>query len=138
MITTLNHSTSEKRILIVNCPIESYTEYIVSVSSFLAQSDLFLSIYIFDNSSATEPLRLLPQIPISKIFTSIEWTSLGKETEEHPFGFVIGGHEDGTLSLWDITKILKNIKNSSISTDYGCLNQKKFFQSTVYSLACND
>ena len=127
MITTLNHSTSEKRILIVNCPIESYTEYIVSASSFLAQSDLFLSIYIFDNPSATESLRLLSQIPISKIFTSIEWTSLGKETEEHPFGFVIGGHEDGTLSLWDITKILKNIKKFIYIHRLWMFKSKKIF-----------
>ena len=137
MTTILKNLTSEKSILISNCPIESYTEYIVSVSSFSAQSDLFLSLYIFDNSSASEPLKLIAQVPISKLFTSIEWTSLGKETKEHPLGLIIGGHADGSISLWDVAAIFKNSENS-FSTDFGCINHKKFFEKPVNCLACNE
>ena len=59
--------TSEKSVVIVNCPIDDFGEYIVSASSIAAQSDFFLSIYIFDNTSAKEPLKILTKIPISKI-----------------------------------------------------------------------
>ena len=130
--------TSEKSVVIVNCPIDDFGEYIVSASSIAAQSDFFLSIYIFDNTSAKEPLKILTKIPISKIFTSIEWTSLGKDTDEHSLGFVIGGHEDGSVSLWDMTEILNNSNKPSHTQDFGCIYQKKLFEDSVNALACNE
>ena len=136
--TSTPQQTSEKSVVIVNCPIDDYGEYIVSASSISAKSDLFLSLYIFDNTSTKEPLKLLTKIPISKIFTAIEWTSLGKDTEEHSLGFVIGGHEDGSVSLWDMTEILSNSNNPSNSQDFGCINQKQLFEDSVNVLACNE
>ena len=130
--------TLEKSVVIVNCPIEDYGEYIVSASSLSAQTDFFLSIYIFDNTSAKEPLKVLTKIPISKIFTSIEWTCLGKDTDEHSLGFVIGGHEDGSVSLWDMTLILNNSNKPSHTKDFGCIFQKKLFEDSVNVLACNE
>ena len=138
MTTSFNQSILEKSIIIVNCPIECYGEYIVSASCSLFQSNLYLSIYIFDNTSSIEPIKLIAQIPISKIFTSIEWTSLGKNEEEHSFGFIIGGHEDGSISLWDMTKIIKNIKNTDLSQDFGCISQKKLFENSINVLALNE
>ena len=128
----------EKSVVIVNCPIEDYGEYIVSASSISAQSELFFSIYAFDNSSAKEPLKLLAQIPISKIFTAIEWTSLGKDTEKNYLGFVIGGHPDGSVSLWDMTEIVNNLNEPSHSQDFGCIFQSQLFSDSVNSLACNE
>ena len=131
-------STSEKSVVIVNCPIDDYGEYIVSASSISAQSEFSLSLYIFDNTSAKEPLKLLTKIPISKIFTSIEWTFLGKNSEDHYLGFVIGGHEDGSLSLWDMTEILSNSDKLSNSQDFGCIFQKQLFEDSVNVLSCNE
>ena len=135
---TTPEQTLEKSVVIVNCPIDDYGEYIVSASSLSAQSDLFLSIYIFDNTSAKEPLKVLTKIPISKIFTAIEWTSLGKDTDEHSLGFVIGGHEDGSVSLWDMTQILNNSNKPSHTKDFGCIFQKNLFEDSVNALACNE
>ena len=129
---------SGKSVVIVNCPIDEYGEYIVSASSTSAQSEFSLSLYIFDNTSAKEPLKLLTKIPISKIFTSIEWTLLGKDSEDHYLGFVIGGHEDGSVSLWDMTEILSNSDKPSNSQDFGCIFQKQLFEDSVNSLSCNE
>ena len=40
--TSTPQQTSEKSVVIVNCPIDDYGEYIVSASSISAKSDLFL------------------------------------------------------------------------------------------------
>lgn len=138
METSSPEQNSEKSVVIVNCPIEDYGEYIVSASSVACQSELFLSIYVFDNSSSKEPLKLLVQIPISKAFTSIEWTSLGFDTEDHYLGFVVGGHLDGSLSLWDVTEIVNNINESTHSQDFGCIFQSQLFSDSVNALACNE
>ena len=135
---TPSQQISEKAVVIVNCPIDDFGEYIVSASSISAQSDLFLSVYIFDNTNSKEPLNILTKIPISKIFTSIEWTSLGKDTDEHSLGFIIGGHEDGSVSLWDMTEILNNSNKPSQTQDLGCIFQKKLFEDSVNALACNE
>ena len=131
---TPSQQISEKAVVIVNCPIDDFGEYIVSASSISAQSDLFLSVYIFDNTNSKEPLNILTKIPISKIFTSIEWTSLGKDTDEHSLGFIIGGHEDGSVSLWDMTEILNNSNKPSQTQDLGCVFQKKLWQSQSFML----
>ena len=134
----MSQLNSEKAVVIVNCPIDDYGEYIVSASSFTTKSDLCFTIYLFDNTSAKEPLKILTKIPISKIFTSIEWTPLGKDTEEHSLGFVIGGHADGSVSLWDMTEILNSLDNPSHSQDFGCIFQSQLFEDSVNVLACNE
>ena len=134
----MSQLTSEKSVVIVNCPIDDYGEYIVSASSTATSSDLFFTIYLFDNTSAKEPLKILTKIPISKKFTAIEWTSLGKDTEEHSLGFVIGGHEDGSVSLWDMTEILNNSNNPSQTEDFGRIFQSQLFEDSVNVLACNE
>ena len=134
----MSQLTSDKAVVIVNCPIEDYGEYIVSASSSATQSDFFFTIYLFDNASAKEPLKIITKIPISKIFTAIEWTSLGKDTEEHSLGFVIGGHADGSVSLWDMTEILNNSNNPSQTEDFGRIFQSQLFEDSVNVLACNE
>ena len=129
----------QKSVLIANCPLAEYGEYIVSATSPQPenQSEFFLSFYIFDNTSIKEPLKLLTKINISKPFSAIEWTTFGSDKEEHFLGFVIGGHEDGSISLWDMAEILNNINEKNISQDFGCLVNTQLFEVPVNSIAIN-
>ena len=99
-------------VLSANCPLAEYGEYIVSASCYQSQSpsEYYLSFYIFDNTSSKEPLKLLTKISISKPFTAIEWTPFGSDKEEHFLGFLIGGHQDGSISLWDMAEITSTRK----------------------------
>ena len=129
----------QKSVLIANCPLAEYGEYIVSATCPQSenQSEFFLSFYIFDNTSIKEPLKLLTKINISKPFSAIEWTTFGSDKEEHFLGFVIGGHEDGSISLWDMAEILNNINEKNISQDFGCLVNTQLFEVPVNSIAIN-
>ena len=128
-----------KSVLISNCPIIQYGEYIVSATnSESSSSEFFLSLYIFDNTSAKEPLKLLTKISISKPFSSIEWTSFGSDKEEHFLGFVIGGHQDGSISLWDMAEIFNNVNEQNLSQDFGCMVNTQLFEDPVSSLAINE
>ena len=129
----------QKSVLIANCPLAEYGEYIVSATCPQPenQSEFFLSFYIFDNTSIKEPLKLLTKINISKPFSAIEWTTFGSDKEEHFLGFVIGGHEDGSISLWDMAEILNNINEKNISQDFGCLVNTQLFEVPVNSIAIN-
>ena len=51
-------------------------------------------------------IELFAKIPTTLIFSSIAWTPLGQELDDSPLGFVIGGHPDGTVSLWNIYTII--------------------------------
>ena len=66
----INEETlSSKAIVIANCPIKSYSEYIVSASSAGTKgNDTFFSLYIFD-SAANDPIRLLTKIPTNLVLS---------------------------------------------------------------------
>ena len=127
-------------VLSANCPLAEYGEYIVSASCYQSQSpsEYYLSLYIFDNTSSKEPLKLLTKISISKPFTAIEWTPFGSDKEEHFLGFLIGGHQDGSISLWDMAEILNNINEKNLSQDFGCIVSSQLFEDQVNSLAINE
>ena len=127
-------------VLSANCPLAEYGEYIVSASCYQSQSpsEYYLSLYIFDNTSSKEPLKLLTKISISKPFTAIEWTPYGSDKEEHFLGFLIGGHQDGSISLWDMAEILNNINEKNLSQDFGCIVSSQLFEDQVNSLAINE
>ena len=129
----------DKSVLIVNCPLEEYGDYIVSATSSQSQSsqEYFLSFYYFDNTSMKEPLKLLTKISVSKPFSSIEWTPFSSDKEEHFLGLVIGGHEDGSITLWDMAEILNNVNEKSLSQDFGCISNTQLFEEPVNSLAIN-
>ena len=133
----LENSTS---VLIANCPLAEYGEYIVSASypQSPSQSESFLSLYIFDNTSSKEPLKLLTKISISKPFSAIEWTPFGSDKEEHFLGFVIGGHQDGSISLWDMAEILNNVNEKNLSQDFGCIISSQLFEEPINSIAANE
>ena len=134
----INQEGLENRpVIIVNCPIQQYSEYIVAASSTSPQgNDSFFSLYILNNTSIKEPIKLLTQIPINVKFTAIDWTPLGQETEEHALGFVIGGHPDGSISLWDVTKILQSAGESQ-SNNFGCISNQQLFQSSINVISMN-
>ena len=126
-------------VLIANCPLAEYGEYIVSATSPQSSpSEFYLSLYIFDNTSVKEPLKLLSKISISKPFSSIEWTSFGSDKEDYFLGFVIGGHQDGSISLWDMADILNNVNEKNLSQDFGCIANTQLFEDPVNSLAINE
>ena len=127
-------------VLSANCPLAEYGEYIVSASCYQSQSpsEYYLSLYIFDNTSSKEPLKLLTKISISKPFTAIEWTPFGSDKEEHFLGFLIGGHQDGSISLWDMAEIFNNINGKNLSQDFGCIVSSQLFEDQVNSLAINE
>ena len=134
-----NSQQKENSVLIANCPLVEYGEYIVSATSPQSSpSEFYLSFYIFDNTSVKEPLKLLTKINISKPFSCIEWTSFGSDKEEHFLGFVIGGHQDGSISLWDMAEILNNVNEKNLSQDFGCIVNTQLFEVPVNSLAINE
>ena len=135
-----NQEKLENRVLVsATCPVYQYSEYLVSATSTGAQgNDCFLTLYIFNNQSSKDPIKIITQIPISIKFTSIEWTSYGQETEEHALGIVIGGHPDGSISLWDITQILSNANDASQQTDYGCIYNKQLLSSSINVISINE
>ena len=132
--------TPENSVLIANCPILDYSEYIVSVTNAKnpSSSESFLSFYIFDNTSIKEPLKLLTKISLSKPFSALEWTSFGSDKEDHFLGFLIGGHLDGSISLWDMSEILNKVAEKNLSQDFGCIASNKFFEDSVNCLALNE
>lgn len=130
-------TAQNKSVVIVNCPIVEYGECVVSASSTDSQEGLFFSLYVFNTTSVKEPLKLLTKIPISKKFLCVDWTTLGQDTEEHYLGFVIGGHEDGSVSLWDMTQIFTNPNEANNNQDYGCISQQQLFSDSVNVISCN-
>ena len=138
--TSNNQPKLEHSVLIVNCPLPECGEYIATASSpqSSSPSEFFLSFYIFDNTSMKEPLKLLTRISLSKPFTAIEWTSYGSQEEENSLGFVIGGHQDGSLSLWNMAEILKNAGEKNLSQDFGCKISYQLFEEQINSLAINE
>ena len=134
----INEETlSSKAIVIANCPIKSYSEYIVSASSTGTKgNDTFFSLYIFD-SAANDPIRLLTKIPTNLVFSSIAWTPLHHDQEDHCLGYVIGGHPDGSVSLWDVNMILSNATQEIKEKNFGCLNVKKLSKDSIGVISVN-
>ena len=133
--------SQENSVLIANCPVKGNEMYIVSVTSAYApqSTENFLSFYFFDNTSVKEPLKLLTKISISKPFSSLEWTSyLSQEKDEYYLGFLIGGHLDGTMTLWNMAEILEKANEKNLSQNFGCLISSKLFQDPVNCLALNE
>ena len=135
-----NSEKLENRVLVsASCPVYQYSEYIVSATSTGAQgNDCFFTLYIFNNQSSKDPIKIITQIKISVKFTSIDWTSYGQETEEHALGIVIGGHPDGSITLWDITQILQNTNEASQQINYGCIYNKQLLSSSINVIAINE
>lgn len=79
---------------------------------------------------------LLAQVKVSVTFSSISWTRFLEETEEHKFGMIIGGHPDGSVSLWDVTSILQN-KEGKLKVNFGLAQSKKFHTSPVTTIKFN-
>jgi len=66
----------------------------------------------------------------------LAWTKLGENSEDNKYGFIVGGHQDGTISLWDITLILNN-KDNIQKVNFGLCNTKKIHNSSVNSIKFN-
>ena len=98
-------------LLIFPCPIEKHLEYFISAST-INSKESYLSIYKFLTQSKENLIKIIKKIPITEKFTSISWTSFKSEIEEN--GFLIGGHSDGKIILWNIKKYLKVIEKIKI------------------------
>jgi protein transport protein SEC31 len=72
---------------------------------------------------------------VSVPFTSIGWSKYGEETEEHKYGFIVGGHEDGSVSLWEASTVLNAKENKKVN--FGLLQSKKFHTSSVNVIKFN-
>ncbi len=94
-----------------------------------------MKIWKFDPQTPEEPIRDLSQVKVSVPFTSIGWTKYGEEIEEHKYGFIIGGHEDGSVSLWEASTVLNAKENKKVN--YGLLQSKKFHSSSVNVIKFN-
>ncbi|MCQ2817276.1 MAG: hypothetical protein MJ252_08430 [archaeon] len=130
---------SSKPIVIATCPIKGCYEYIVTGTYNPSMNNSNnLSLYIFNTRSSKEPVKLLCTVPTSKNFCSIAWTPLGEDTEEHGLGYVLAGHSDGCISIWDITKIISNSNNEQISEDFGMVNSSYLTNGEITSIAINE
>lgn len=69
-------------------------------------------------------------------FTSLSWTKLGESSEESKYGYIVGGHQDGTVSLWDVTLIINN-KEKIPKINFGLICSKKLHNSTVNCIKFN-
>lgn len=129
---------NSKSLVIVTCPIKGYYEYIVTGTYVGANSSSsFLNLYIFNSKDSKNPAKLLTQIPCSSKFSCLAWTPLGQDTQEHALGYVLSGHQDGTIGIWDITEILSN-SNNELSQDFGLVKSTCLAESEITSIAIND
>lgn len=70
------------------------------------------------------------------------WTTYGHDNEGTEYGYIVGGHEDGNITLWNPTTMLKSTTKqanlgylSSIQMD-ACINDLKFnFENTNFFAA---
>ena len=134
-----SESLSNKPLIIATCPIKGYYEYIVTATYIGSETeDSELCVYVFNTKSAEDSTKLLVRVPCSSKFSSIEWTPLGEDTQEHALGYVLTGHSDGCVSLWDITEIVSNGNTENISEDFGMVKKEKLSNTEIYALSIND
>lgn len=69
-------------------------------------------------------------------FSSIAWTRLGEGTEQNPLGFCIGGHPDGSITLWNITTLLNGASQKQ-KANYSCIFNQKLLKSQINVLTSN-
>jgi hypothetical protein len=122
--------------VIAVCPISRFGNYIVAASSSGNKDpENNLTVYKFEAQNVEEPLRKVASVKVSVTFSTIGWTRFGEETKEHEFGFIVGGHEDGSVSLWEATSIIGAKENKKVN--FGLLQSKKFHSSRVNVIKFN-
>jgi protein transport protein SEC31 len=122
--------------VIAVCPIGRFGNYVVAASgSGNRDPENSLTVYKFEAQNVEEPLRKIASVKVSVPFSTIGWTRYGEETKEHEFGFIVGGHEDGSVSLWEATAIIGAKENKKIN--FGLLQSKKFHSSRVNVIKFN-
>ena len=129
-------SNGKENTVLAVCPIGRFGNYLVTASgSGSSEPENFLTVYKFDPQSVEEPLRKISSLKVSVPFSTIGWTRYGEETKEHEFGFIVGGHEDGSVSLWEATAICNAKENKKVN--FGLLQSKKFHNSRVNLIKFN-
>ena len=123
-------------ILLYPCPIEKYSEYFITVSSINSEES-FLSIYKLTSQIEENNIKQIKKIPISEKFTSVSWTSYKSETKENSFGFLIGGHSNGSISLWNIETILNNLDENP-EENLGCIYNENLFSKSINVISVNN
>ena len=123
-------------LLLFPCPIEKYSEYFITVSSINSEES-FLSIYKLTSQIEKNNIKQLKKIPITEKFTSVSWTSFKSEIKGNSFGFLIGGHSNGSISLWNIETILENLDENP-EENLGCIYNENLLSNSINVISVNN
>lgn len=79
---------------------------------------------------------MIAQVSLGTTFASIAWTTFDSENADHACGFLVGGHSEGSVSLWDMTAIINSGDNSN-KPNLGLIQNKKFHKSAINAIKFN-
>lgn len=74
-------------------------------------SSACLELFGVDLSSSESELKLLGNVPVSDRFNRLSWGKFGSDTKHFPHGIIAGGLVDGSVNLWDPSKLLRYYKS---------------------------
>ena len=66
-----------------------------------------IELFSLDLSSPTLDMPCVGRIESKHRFHKLIWSALGLEDGSHQMGVIVGGSDNGTLTIWDADKILK-------------------------------
>lgn len=66
-----------------------------------------LEVFSLDLSKGGDDLPLVGSIETKQRFHKLIWSGFGLNNETYPMGVVVGGSDNGSMTLWNVEKIAK-------------------------------
>lgn len=66
-----------------------------------------LEIFSLNLTTSDLVMPVVGQVESKQRFHKLIWSDFGRTEEMHPMGLVIGGSDNGSISLWDPDKIIQ-------------------------------
>ena len=67
----------------------------------------YIEIFSLDLTSSGKEMQCVGRVQSKYRFHKINWSGLGLSDGSHPKGIVVGGSDNGTITLWDAAKIVQ-------------------------------
>ena len=67
----------------------------------------YIEIFSLDLTSPGRELQCVGKVQSKCRFHKLSWSGVGLDSDSHPHGVIVGGADNGTITLWDAAKILQ-------------------------------